>query len=116
MHQVRSAVAEPPLEVAPVDDAEHGDDTVVVDHVVHDAKVADPESMKRISSAPDGLDPLATDATGVTDIDRQPLQRFPDTRPRVGRELFEGSSRPRRQPDIVCRQGRSPRPTVSPRA
>jgi hypothetical protein len=45
-----------------VDDAEHEEDAVFVDEVVHDAVVADAEPVEGVCLSADGFHPLAADA------------------------------------------------------
>jgi hypothetical protein len=47
-----------------VDDAEHEDDAVFVDEVVHDSVVADAEPVEGVCLSADGLHLLAADAAG----------------------------------------------------
>jgi hypothetical protein len=47
-----------------VDDAEHEEDAVFVDEVVHDAVVADAEPVEGVRLSADRLHPLAPDAAG----------------------------------------------------
>lgn len=51
-------------------DAEHEDDAVFVNHVVHHAVIADAESVERVAYSLDGLDRLAGDATRLGRVAR----------------------------------------------
>jgi hypothetical protein len=73
-----SAVADPPLELAPVDDPQDQDHVLILDDVVHDPMIADPQPVKGVPRPLDRLDRLPADATGTGDIDRQLLQRLAD--------------------------------------
>lgn len=51
-------------------DAQHQDDMILIDDVVHHAVVADPNSVKRVAHALDRLDRLSADATGLGSVAR----------------------------------------------
>ena len=80
------ASSKPALEVAAVDDAEDEKDVILRNEVVHDAVVADAETVKGVGLAADRLHLLAANATRLA---------------RCFGELFEADSDPRLQ---RCRQ------------
>ena len=92
-----------------MDDAEDQHDSVLVDDVVHDPVVADPQTMERVPGPPDGLDGLSSDALGLRRIRRELLQGLPDPLLEVGRELLVDPDRGRRQLGEVRAQARSSR-------
>lgn len=78
-------IAEPRLELAPVDDPEDEHHAVCVDHVEHDAIVADAQPVEGVASAADRLDRLPANPSRCRGIRRQPLERASDTAACVGR-------------------------------
>ncbi len=84
-----STGAEPAFQVAPMDDAKHEQHPLVVDHVVHNAIVADPESMEGVSHAANCLDRLAWYALWACDIAGQAMERLLDSLLNIGRQLLE---------------------------
>ncbi len=62
MGQSGLAGSEPAFEVAAVDNAEHEEDAIFADEVVHDAVVADAEPVEGVCVSADGFHPLAADA------------------------------------------------------
>jgi hypothetical protein len=48
-----------------VNNAEHEEDTIFANEVVHDAVVADAEPVKGVCLSADGFHPLAADAAGA---------------------------------------------------
>ena len=99
-----------------MDDAQDQDDSIFVDHVVHDPVIADAQSMKGVSHTADGLDRLATDTPGLGDVRRELQQTQPDPRSRFGIKLLEDLGRRRRQPDVVGGQTRVSSATARPPA
>jgi hypothetical protein len=95
-----------------VDDAEDQHDPVLVDNVVHDPVVADPQTMERVLGSLDGLDGLAPDALGFRRIRRELAQGLSDALPDLGRQLLERPDGCRRQLDEVGAQERSSRLVV----
>lgn len=68
------SVADPALEIAAVHNPQNQDHSVVVEHVVHHAVVANSKTVERIAHTIDGLDGLAADPTLLRCVARQPLK------------------------------------------
>lgn len=99
-----------------MDDPEHKNHTILLDHVVHHAVIADSEPMEGISRPLDGLDRLSTNPTLPCGFRRELLEGVGDALPDVCRELLEGSDGRGRQLDAVGFQASSVRLVVRPRA
>ena len=95
-------------------DAENQDPSVLVDHVVHHAMVADAKSVERVARATDGFDRIAADATLPACATRQLLQGLPEPVAGLDWQFLERLRRRRREPDAVGGQTRSLRFTVRP--
>lgn len=97
-------------------DAEDQDHAVFVDGVVHDAIVADAESVEGIADSLDRLDRLAADPARLGGVASQLLERFLDPRANLGRQLVERSDGRRRQLDAIRGQTSSFSVVVRPSA
>ena len=95
------AGSEPAFEVAAVDDAEHEQDVVVGDEVVHDPVVADAQPVECVGLAADRLDLLAADAAGLGGGVGELLEARADSLPRWRRQLLERAFGGRGEPDLV---------------
>ena len=107
---------EPALQVGSIDDAEHQDNVVSVDDVVHHAVVADAQPVEGVVGPADGLDGLARDTSGAGDVMRKSLEGASDAITISVTELLELPGRRLREPDVVGGQSMSSRPTVRPLA
>lgn len=67
-----------------MDHAEHEDDAVLVDDVVHHAVVASPESVERVGEALDRLDRVAADPTPPRGIVSELLECLRDPGAEIG--------------------------------
>ena len=84
-----------------MDDAEHMEHTVAVDHVVHDAVVADAEAVKRVGGALNRPDALAADPSGYRRSRGKALETSPDARSNLSRKLAVGARSRRRKEYLV---------------
>ena len=80
-----------------MDDAEHEEDAVFIDDVVHDAVVADAESVEGICLSADRFHPVATDATGSGCGDGDLFEAGADPLAHRGWQLFVGAFGGRRE-------------------
>jgi hypothetical protein len=85
-----------------VDDAEDEENAVVGDEVVHDAIVADPESVKGVCVAADRLHLLAANAAGSGRGFGELLKAGADPLPRRRRQLLEDALGSRGESDLVA--------------
>jgi hypothetical protein len=92
-----------------VGDPEDEDDLVLIDDVVHDAMIADSQSVEGVARSLDGLDGLATESPGRGDIECELDQCVADPRSRLGREVLERPAGRGREFDLVGAQSRSPK-------
>ena len=92
-----------------MNDAEHEDDTVIHEHVVHHSMIADAEPMEAVFSASNRLDCLAANPAQARDLERKPLECIPHAVARAGVELAERLCRGRRELDPKFVQVRSDR-------
>jgi len=97
-------------------DAEHEDDPILVDHVVHDPMVADAKPMERVAGALDRLDRLPSDSPRFAGVHGELGQCLGDPRAILGRQFAERFRSGRGDLDSVCRQASSSSPTVRPLA
>ena len=97
-------------------DAEHEDDPILLDHVVHDPMVADAKAMERVAGALDRLDRLASDSPRFAGAHGEFGQCFGDPRAIFGLEFAERFRSGRGDLDSVCRQASSSSLTVRPLA
>lgn len=88
-------------------DAEHENDAVVLDHVVHHAVVPHTEPVKRVGQTMKGLDRLATDSTLARGFVSQLLEGGANPCPSIGWQLPKGLRGVRRQLDAIGAQPRS---------
>src|SRR5579884_3120977 len=86
--RVASAVSEPALEVAAVDDAEDEEYSVVGDDVVEDAVVAGAQAVEGVSPALDRFHLLAADAAGSGGGFRELFECSADALSGLRRELL----------------------------
>jgi len=84
-----------------MDDAEHEEDAVVREQVVHDPVVADAEAMEGVRLSADRLDLLAADAAGSGGLPGELLEVGVDPLPDPCRQLPVGALGGRREPDVV---------------
>ena len=84
-----------------MDDPEHVEDTIVRDHVVHDAVVANTEAMKRVGRSLDRPHPLATHPAGYRGGPGKPLEAWLKSRLHRGGELHVGARRRGRENEVV---------------
>ena len=99
-----------------MDDPENEYRPVLLDHVVHDPVLADPEAMERIGKALDRLHGLSPDPTGSRGIGGQLVEGPEDPGSDLRWELLEGSSGDGRKLDLVRLQSSSFRLVVRPSA
>ena len=97
-------------------DAEDEDDAGLVDDVVHDAVVADPQPVEGIAGTMHGLHGLAFDSADLRRTARELLERQSDPSTNAGFSLPEGLCRRGTELDAICVQVRSDRATVRPSA
>jgi hypothetical protein len=97
-----------------VDDPENQYRPVLLDHVVHDPVLADPEAMERIGKALDRLHGLSPDPTGFRDIGGELLERPADPGSDLRWELLERPSGGGGKLDLVRLQSSSLRLAVRP--
>jgi hypothetical protein len=95
------AGSEPAFEVAAVDDAEHEEDAVLVDGVVHDAVVADAEQVEGVCLSADAFHPLAADAAGSGCGGGELFEAGADALARRGWQLLVGAFGGRREVYLV---------------
>ena len=87
------AGAEPALEIAPVDDAEHEDDAIFVDHVEHHAVVADAEPVNESRTPRIDLTRFPVRRPGLVEVSRETLRDPHVCASATGLELLVGSIR-----------------------
>jgi hypothetical protein len=109
-------VSEPAFHVGAMDDAEHKNDPVLVDDVIHQAIVPNAESVKGVREALDRLDRLTPDTARSGGLASKLLEGDANPRPDVGRQLPKLLRRTRCQLDPIRTQPRSCRLTVRPLA
>jgi len=95
------AGSEPAFEVAAVDDAEHEQDVVVGDEVVHDPVVADAQPVEGVGLAADRLNLLAADAAGLGGGVSELLKARADSLPHWRRQFLERAFGGRGELDLV---------------
>ena len=95
-------------------DAEHQDNSVLLEHVVHHAVVADTKPVERVAHTLDRLDGLPFDATVARDAGSKLLQSATDPGLDILGQLLEGACRRRGDLDAVRGQARSFRLVVRP--
>jgi len=109
-------VAEPLLQVAPVDDAEDQDNVVAINQVIHHAVVTDPQPMEGVRRAADGLGrfgaPRVRSGSGPRKLEQRAAQSVAD----VAWQPFERPSGRGRELDAVRPQPSCSRELVLPRA
>lgn len=99
-----------------MNDAEHEDDAVPVEKVVHDPVVADPQPVEGIVHAANRLYGLPFDASDLRRVTRKLLERPSDPSANLGVELPERLLRRGAELDAIRVQVRSDRVTVRPSA
>ena len=110
------AVSEPALQIGAMHDAEHKNDPVLVDDVIHQAIVPNAESVKGVCEALDRLDRLTPDPARSGSLASKLLKGHANPRPDVERQPSELLRRGRRQLDPIRTQPRSRKLTVRPLA
>src|SRR5213080_1406074 len=98
---MKSSIAKPTIKVFAVDDAQNENDSLVVEHVVHHAMVADAESMERVGGSWDRLRPLAANTASLRDPPGQVQGRLPDPLSEFLRQPLEGARRGLAEADLV---------------
>lgn len=93
--------SEPAFEVAAVDDAEHEEDAVFVDEVVHDAVVADAEPVEGVCLSADRLHLLAANTVGPGCGGGELFEAGADARTQRGWQLLVGTFGGRREAYLV---------------
>lgn len=111
-----SAVSEPAFQIGPMHDAEHENDPVFVDNVVHHAMIANAESVKRVRKTLDGLDRLTADAAGLRGLVSELVECVFDPCSVVGRQFPEDLRRAWSELDPIGTQPRSRSLSVRPLA
>lgn len=97
-----------------MDDPEDEQHAILLDDVVHDPVVADPEPMKGVRNAPDRLHGLASDPSGLRRIGCELLESPADPGSHLWGQLLERPNGRGGQLDFVGLQPRSSRLVVRP--
>ena len=99
-----------------MDDAENEQNPIFLDHVVHDAVVADAEPMEGVGDTLDSLDGLATDPPWFRGVIRELLDCGSNPCPSLWRELLQRTRGGGGELDLIRFQSRSFRLVVRPLA
>jgi hypothetical protein len=99
-----------------VDDAEHQDHPILIQHVIQDAVVTNPQPVERVRYPLDRLGGLAADMSRFGNIGRQLLQGNPEPSSQIRWQLLERLDGGWSELDAVGLQSKSLRFVVLPRA
>jgi hypothetical protein len=74
------SIAKPELQIAPMNDSQDQENTILLNDVVHDPVVPHPQSMERVGTPSDRLHSLAAHAAGGGSVGGKALKSIANTR------------------------------------